>query len=71
MKEVSSSPLFAKYLRMRREWLEADPVSGWHLRLSNELGELEREFVDMGVSPFIDTQPLEDIEHHDFSGRRT
>ena len=56
---MASPPSLPKYLRLRREWLGADPVSGWHQRLSHELGQLERDFVDMGVSPFVDTQPYE------------
>ena len=60
MKElVSSAPLLAKYLRLRREWSVADPVSGLHHRLSHEIAQLELDFVEMGVSPFVDTQPFE------------
>ena len=54
---MAAPPFLAKYLRLRREWLSADPVSGRHQRLSQELAQLERDFVDMGVGPFVDTQP--------------
>jgi len=54
---VASASFLAKYLRLRREWLCADPVSGWHHRLSLELAQLERDFVDLDVGPFVDTQP--------------
>jgi|GraSoiStandDraft_4_1057263.scaffolds.fasta_scaffold1884428_2 hypothetical protein len=54
---MASPPFLAKYLRLRREWLCADPVSGRHRRLAHELAQLERDFVVMGVRPFVDTQP--------------
>ena len=66
---VSSAPLLAKYLRLRREWLGADPVSGWHQRLSHEMAQLELDFAEMGVSPFIDTQPFEHVELQDLFAR--
>jgi len=68
---MSSSPLLAKYLRLRREWLGADPVSGLHQRLSHELAALERDFVAMDVSPFIDTEPFEHMERQDLPTRRS
>lgn len=71
-KIVPSTPLLAKYLRLRREWLGADPVSGLHHRLSDDIAQLELDFVAMGVSPFVDTQPYEhDLEHQDLSPRPT
>jgi hypothetical protein len=57
---VASPPFLAKYLRLRREWLCGDPASGRHQRLSHELAQLERDFAEMGVSPFVDTQPCND-----------
>ena len=54
---MASAHFLAKYLRVRREWWCADPVSGRRRRLAHELAQLERDFVDMGVRPFVDTQP--------------
>jgi len=68
---MSSSPLVAKYLRLRREWLGADPVSGLHHRLSHEIALLERDFVARDIPPFVDTQPLENVDHHNLSVRLT
>ena len=57
---MASAPFIAKYLQLRREWLCSDPDSGLHQRLSHELAQLERDFVDLGVPPFVDTQPCND-----------
>src|SRR5436305_6074786 len=54
--------LLPKYLRLRREWKGADPASGHRQRLAQELAQLERAFVDMGVTPFADTQPWDPFE---------
>jgi hypothetical protein len=59
--ETERHPLLPKYLRLRREWQGADPRSGRHRRLAQELAQLERAFVDMGVTPFADTQPCEQV----------
>jgi hypothetical protein len=56
-------PLLLKYLRLRREWRGADPRSGRHRRLAQEVAQLERAFVDTGVTPFADTQPCEQVDH--------
>ena len=68
---VIAAPLIAKYLRLRREWLGADPVSGLHHRLAlvRSFAQFERDFVDMGVTPFFDTQPVEHVENQDLSPR--
>jgi len=58
---VSSPTLLAKYLRLRRERLGADPVTDLHHRLSYEIAQLELDFVEMGVSPFAETQPFERV----------
>ena len=62
---VSVAPLLAKYLRLRPEWSVADPVSGLHRR-SHEIAQLEIDFVEMHVSPFVDTQPFEEVERQGF-----
>ncbi len=62
---VSSAPLLAKYLRLRREWSVSDPVSGLHHRLSHEIAQLEVDFVEMGVSTFVDTQTFEEVDRQD------
>ena len=54
--------MLSKYLRVRRDWQGADPESGLHRRLAQELAELERAFGDTGVTPFADTQPCEQVE---------
>ena len=56
--------LLSRYLRLRRDWQGADPGSGLHRRLAQELAELERAFGDTGVTPFADTQPFEQIDQH-------
>jgi len=68
---MSSSPLLAKYLRLRREWLGADPVSRLHHRLSHEIALLERDFVASDIRPFVDTQPFEHVDHQNSSVRLT
>ena len=66
---MSSAPLLAKYLRLRREWSAADPVSGLHRRLSHEIAQLEFDFAEMGVGPFVDTQPFEEVKRHGLLAR--
>jgi hypothetical protein len=57
-----AATLLPKYLRLRREWQLARPGSGHHQRLSDELAELERGFLETGVTLFADTQPCEYVE---------
>ena len=66
---VSSAPLLAKYLRLRREWSVSDPVSGLHHRLSHEIAQLELDFAEMGVSTFVDTQTFEEVDRQDLLAR--
>ena len=51
--------LIPKYLRVRREWQLVDAGSGHQQRLADEVAQLERTFIDMGVMHFADTQPSE------------
>ena len=60
--------MLSKYLRLRRDWRSADPGSGLHRRLAQELAGLERAFGDRGVTPFADTQPWERVDQ-DFEKR--
>ena len=60
--------LLSKYLRLRRDWQSADPGSGLHRRLAQDLAELERAFGDKGITPFADTQPWGQVDQ-DFEKR--
>jgi hypothetical protein len=36
-----------------------------HHRLSHEIAQLEVDFVEMGVSTFVDTQTFEEVDRQD------